>query len=278
VRVPAPRVGGTVRRSRIRRSRRRDSRRLPVRCTGNVGETDSSFVTRRNGPVRSSALRREDLAARPGHAPTRPLARCSATTARGFRAALPGEWFFPLPCARHTRLPAIASPTSACARRCSFSPGGAPGVHCALRRFAPASGWSRRANYAAAESRFGRFPRHFCPTGPTCRSRRIVRASRLIFVGMIGRRLETRVNQKGGRSADVVASTSGLRLPSAVRFSQHTFGREIVPALGFASCRVGGHMAVHRVRARPRSGSPAPEDPRPTWTSGRGASPIRSWV
>jgi hypothetical protein len=109
--VPAPRVGGTVRRSRIRRSRRRNSHRLLVRCAGDVGVADSSFVTRRHGPVRSSALRREDLAARPGHAPTRPLARCSATTARGFRAALPGEWFFPLPHAAHARLPAITSPT-----------------------------------------------------------------------------------------------------------------------------------------------------------------------
>jgi hypothetical protein len=71
--------------------------------------------------------------------------------ARGFRAALPGEWFFPLPCARHTRLPAIASPTSACARRCSFSPGGAPGVHSC-----PSQGCSRVRVVAPRELRGGR--------------------------------------------------------------------------------------------------------------------------
>jgi hypothetical protein len=71
--------------------------------------------------------------------------------ARGFRAALPSEWFFPLPCARHTRLPAIASPTSACARRCSFSPGGAPGVHSC-----PSQGCSRVRVVAPRELRGGR--------------------------------------------------------------------------------------------------------------------------
>jgi hypothetical protein len=100
----------TVSRSRVRRSRRRDPRRLPVRRAGAVGVADSScfalFVSRflHCAPARSRRTRRSErylYAAsisppEPGHAPTRPLARCSATRRSGSHAALPDERSFPL--------------------------------------------------------------------------------------------------------------------------------------------------------------------------------------
>jgi len=47
-------------------------------------------------------------------------------------------------------------------------------------------------------------------------------------------------DEKGGRSGTRMASTSGLRLPSAVRSRGLPLAARIVPALGFASCRVSG--------------------------------------
>jgi hypothetical protein len=94
---------------------------------------------------------------------------------------------------------------------------------------------------------------HLCPTGPTCRSCPFTRASRFIFVGMIGRRVETSVNQEGGRSAVELASTSGLRSRLRSDPSARTFGRGTDPALGFASCRVDGHVSVHPIGLDPVS-------------------------
>jgi hypothetical protein len=60
------------------------------------------------------------------------------------------------------------------------------------------------------------------------------------------------------RIARAVGLASGLRLPSAVRISRRLWARsrhhalETVPALGFASCRVDGHVICASVRARPR--------------------------
>ena len=47
-----------------------------------------------------------------------------------------------------------------------------------------------------------------------------------------------------------MASTSGLQLPSAVRARGAVWPRAD-PALGFASCRVVGHVAVHRPGSTP---------------------------
>jgi hypothetical protein len=83
---------------------------------------------RRNRRARSRRTRPSELCRsaisppEPGHAPTRPLARCSATRCSGpNHAAQPAREVFPL-----------------------SSPGGAPGVH-ALRRFAPESPGGRAA-------------------------------------------------------------------------------------------------------------------------------------
>jgi len=53
-------------------------------------------------------------------------------------------------------------------------------------------------------------------------------------------------------AGDGVASTSGLRLPSAVRLLGTRSAGETRPALGFASCRVIGHLSPCIGRARPR--------------------------
>jgi hypothetical protein len=112
-----------------------------VRRAGAVGETDSSHDlparSRRTRRSSCSVLRRLDLAARVGHAPTRPLRAA-------FRYPHPGA--VARPC--RTSGPSL----------CLASSSGAPGVR-SLRRFNPTSGWPRRLR----------------PTGPTCRSRRFIR-------------------------------------------------------------------------------------------------------
>jgi hypothetical protein len=66
----------------------------------------------------------------------------------------------------------------------------------------------------------------------------------------------------GQSGFDFWASTSGLRLPSAVRHAITVMARDD-PALGFASCRVDGHMTVHPNDLEDRFGSPASGAPRP---------------
>jgi hypothetical protein len=142
----------------------------------------------RGGPADRASLSHAafNLAARAGHAPTRPLRAA-------FRYPHPGA--VARPCRTSRSFPR----TCRLVRRRSWG-------SFALRRFDPASGW----------------PWHFCPTGPTCRSRHSVRASRLIFVGMTGRAIgDTTADVCGSKRAvdraGDAASTSGLRLPSAVR-------------------------------------------------------------
>jgi hypothetical protein len=84
--VALVRVCTIASRSRVHRSRRRDPRRLPVRRAGGVGVADSSFALphARGGPVGPSAFHAASISPpKPGHAPTRPLARCSATRCSG---------------------------------------------------------------------------------------------------------------------------------------------------------------------------------------------------
>jgi len=58
--------------------------------------------------------------------------------------------------------------------------------------------------------------------------------------------------------ADDPASTSGLRLPSAVRHAITAMARDD-PALGLASCRVDGHMTVQPSGLDPVSDHQPPE-------------------
>jgi hypothetical protein len=93
--------------------------------------------------------------------------------------------------------------------------------------------------------------RHFCRSGPTCRSC-LPRPPRLIFVGVTDRLLEITAICKSDRPGMGMASTSGLRLPSAVRLLGARSAEEARPALGFSSCRVIGHLSPCIGRARPR--------------------------
>jgi len=80
---------------------------------------------------------------------------------------------------------------------------------------------------------------------------------------------------KGERTGDKDASTSGLH--SRLRSGPvTTFGHELDPALGFASCRVGGRDWPRIRSGTTPLGSPAPGDfrERPVAIG----SPIRSWV
>jgi len=105
-----------------------------IRRAGDAGET--GLLTLTTDPT-NQALPLAISPPEPGHAPTRPLARCSATRGLGhFRAAQPDEGSFP------------QSPRGDFSPRALGSPGGAPGV-LALRRFDPVYGWSRRTSAAA---------------------------------------------------------------------------------------------------------------------------------
>jgi hypothetical protein len=109
--------------------------------------------------------------------------------------------------------------------------------------------------------------------GPGPRAVRAPRPPRLIFVGVTDRLCVLEHPGLGmltdlqKRSAGVeVASTSGRRLPSAIRVAgplEAQVGPAIDPALGFAPCRVVGHaFDVHRPGSTP-SDHPPPEPPRP---------------
>jgi len=119
--------------------------------------------------------------------------------------------------------------------------------------------------------------RHFCPTGPTCRSCHS-RPARFIFVGLIDLSADSVSPKRTDvRSRMSVASTSGLRLPSSVRHViTLTTRRSCLGLCLLQGCRA--RVAVHRERARPRSRSPAPGDPTPAMSRAAARSPIRSWV
>jgi hypothetical protein len=77
-----------------------------------------------------------------------------------------------------------------------------------------------------------------------------LRPPRLIFVGVTDRLLELQDLQK--RSAGDADGVDFWALaPVCGPSRQRTFGRRDDPALGFASCRVVGHVAVHRPGSTP---------------------------
>jgi len=76
--------------------------------------------------------------------------------------------------------------------------------------------------------------------------------------------------------ADDPASTSGLRLPSAVRPVITVTTRDD-PALGLASCRVDGHIAVQPNGLDPDRITSLRSPTARAFFAGR-AAPIRSWV
>jgi hypothetical protein len=122
------------------------------------------------------------------------------------------------------------------------SPDGAPGV-------LPFAGLLPRTGGRAIKASRLLRSRHFCRSGPTCRS---CRSSASIYFRrgdpLAGGNLIKRANEPGM----MPASTSGLRLPSAIRFHDPS-GQRTDPALGFASCRVGGHVTAHPVGLNGRS-------------------------
>jgi len=105
-----------------------------IHRAGDAGET--GLLTLTTDPT-NRALPLAISPPEPGHAPTRPLARCSATRGlRHFRAAQPDEGSFPQ---SHGKISSF--PCFGLARRRSWGS--------TLRRFNPAYGWSRRTRAAA---------------------------------------------------------------------------------------------------------------------------------
>ena len=105
---------------------------------------------------------------------------------------------------------------------------------------------------------------------------RAVRASRpprLIFVGVTDgpwRKVRSaRARRPGMRWRRLLGLDSRLRSVSPA----HVWP-EIDPALGFASCRVGGHIAVHRPGLVPGSDHQPPELSRPTHSSATLSYPL----
>jgi hypothetical protein len=100
------------------------------------------------------------------------------------------------------------------------------------------------------------------PPGP-----RAVRAwsstPRFIFAGMTGRRLENTCDLKR-RSVVRMIWLRLLGFDSRLRSRARSTRSNADPALGFASCRVDGHMAVHPSELEDRFGSPASGAPRPS--------------
>jgi len=235
---------------------------------GSVKPTRLEYLTLAGDPsVRALlATRRLDLAARAGSCTDAsfsavfryPLYRVS-------RAALPDERSFPLrdrtpdgPFRRILRPPRVASS------------GGAPGV-LSLRRFHPTVGWSRGSSTAATlHSDISVRP------GP-----RVVRAgssaSRFIFAGMTGRRL-VNTSELKRRSVVRMIWLRLLGFDSRLRSAARSTRPRSDPALGFASCRVDGHMTVHRERPRRSPRITSLREPTARTFFGGRASPIRSWV
>src|SRR4051812_5221713 len=76
------------------------------------------------------------------------------------------------------------------------------------------------------------------------------RPPRLIFVGVTDRLLElTRSAKAIGRGCEGIDFWAWT--PVCDPLPRRTFGRSDDPALGFASCRVVGHVAVHRPGSTP---------------------------
>jgi hypothetical protein len=77
-----------------------------------------------------------------------------------------------------------------------------------------------------------------------------LRPPRLIFVGVTDRLLELQDLQKRP-AGDADGVDFWALTPVCDPFLRRTFGRGNDPALGFASCRVVGHVAVHRPGSTP---------------------------
>jgi len=195
-----------------------------------------SVKPNRHARDESNQLKRHrfNRAARPGHAPTRPLARCSATPIR-------------LPRPSHA---SRSLPSAHC------SPGGTPGI-------LPFAGLLPRAGGLDISAEPG--PRAVCAARPP----------RLIFVGVIDRRVETL--SKGGRSRtflNYAASASGLH--SRLRSVSPTPLPGNDPALSFASCRVVDALPRIRSGSTP-IGSSASGNPLPR-SCGRGLLSAHGFV
>jgi hypothetical protein len=179
----------------------------------------------------------------PGHAPTPFFARRSATRHRAL-AAWPGD---------AGSFPRISSL------------GGAPGVQ-SLRRFPPADGWIRRLKPAAWHS-------SGISADPGPRAVRDLLSAPIIFVGVTDRLLEKR-DLKGARPGMRWRRLLGFA-PVCGPFPRATSSR-IVPALGFASCRVGGRTTAHPGGHVTAADHQPPESARRITATGE--LPIRSWV
>jgi hypothetical protein len=82
---------------------------------------------------------------------------------------------------------------------------------------------------------------------------------------------------KSDRPGMRMASTSGLRLPSAVHAAGTRSSVGVDPALGFASCRVVGHFAVQRTGLDPACDHQPPDEHGGQFFCRR-TRPIRSWA
>ena len=154
---------------------------------------------------------------------------------------------------------------------------GVPGVQHALRRFAPSAGWTRHACFVVTSSST-RFPHASASTFLPVRAH-------VPFMPLTSAPIDFR---RGDRSPVVVQRDLQKRsagdadgvdfwasAPVCGPLTQRSFGRASDPALGFASCRVVGHVAVHRPGSTPipitslRSAGRTYPSP---------AIPIRSWT
>jgi hypothetical protein len=201
--------------------------------------TPSRSRTTRTTRAPSPQLRRVE----PGHSPIAPSSRGVPLPVRSSVRDLAGR----------CRLPSFTAPAALLGFR-------------SLRRFHPAAGWTRlrerggfpklpRRRFTAAlqASRCSAFlpvRAHvpFVPLGPP----------RLIFVGVTDRLLEKRETCKSDRPGMSWRRLLGFnsRLRSARR---RQYGRSNDPALGFASCRVGGHCCRASVGLDPESDHQPPE-------------------
>jgi hypothetical protein len=159
---------------------------------------------------------------------------------RGSRAALPDEWSFPR---------ALPRPA-------------------ALLGFIPFAGFIPHPGGHDISARPG-------PRAVRAKSS----ASRFIFVGMTGRQFDSlkRVDPTGGRSCGRFGFDFWASTPVCGPSGDHRDHAGDDPAMGFASCRVDGHMTVQPGDFEDRTGSPASGAHGRAFFAGR-AAPIRSWV
>ena len=129
-------------------------------------------------------------------------------------------------------------------------------VRSALRRFAPARPVVRHVSV---------------PTGPACRSCRLVRPIDFRRVAGCSRVSDPdEARRPGMRWRRLPGFSSDPRSASAA------YDSGCDPALGFASCRVGGHFSQCIPAGTSPPGSPASGDESPL--NGGARSPIRSWA